>query len=286
MKFEIGPGGFTLAEILKELALTHQTGVLKLSTPSKEGVIWLRAGSPIHAAAASLEGVDALYALGQLKEGWAVFEPGEVADKVTIDQEFPGIQEFIERRQVEVSALKWRLPPLTAILERSPELPRKGGLSIRRTDLQVLALFDGRRSLKDVLERSPLDEATTCQAVSWLLETELLLDPKSSQHRLERWVEWLSEVITRLGDDGLGRGYWLRRLKELISGRGDEPQLSRLLLLSEERIEPSHELNLAPEQIDRVFTALARDLRRAADEAYGRALARWKLKGLREWIRG
>jgi hypothetical protein len=175
VKFEIGPKGFTLIEILKELALTHQTGVLKLSTPSKEGTVWLRAGAPIHAAAASLKGVDALYALSQLKEGWAVFEPGEVADKVTIDQELPGIQGFIERRQAGVSALKSQLPPLTAILERSVELPREGGLSIRRTDLQVLALFDGRRTLKEVLEASPLDEATTYQAIHWLLEAGLLL---------------------------------------------------------------------------------------------------------------
>lgn len=190
----------------------------------------------------------------------------------------------IERRRLDPSILKWQLPPLSAILERSSELPQKGELSIRRTDLQVLALFDGRRTLKEVLERSPLDEATTCQAVAWLLEAELLVDPKSAQHRLERWARVLNEMIARLGDDGLGRGYWVSRLKELISAREDGVELFQLLLISEERVEPSYKLNPTPERIDRIFKSLVRDFLRAANEAYGWALVRWKLKELWEWL--
>ncbi len=177
MKYTIG-SDLKLKELLKNFTEKKETGLLKiLPAEDATGEIYLKEGRPVHAVFGILEGLDAVYALTRLETAEVLFEPFKKPKKETLPDGF-GIEELLEQRRIRLEEINKRMPPDDTVLLKSNELPSTGSLALRKTDWQVLLLFDGKRDLKSVHESSPLPPETTLQAIDWLLEAGLLIHPE------------------------------------------------------------------------------------------------------------
>lgn len=177
MKYTIGPD-LKLKELLKQFAQKAETGLLRIvPTEGNGGEIYLREGKPVHAVFGVLEGFDAIYALARLEAAEVLVEPFKKPGCETLSLE-KNIDELLEQRRIHLEEIKKRLPSFDTVLLQSDELPRRDSLALRRTDWQVLTLFDGHRTLKEVIKVSPLPEESTLQAIDWLLEAGLLIYPE------------------------------------------------------------------------------------------------------------
>jgi len=180
MRWTVG-ADMKLNELLENFSEKKETGLLKiLPADDTDGEIYLKEGRPVHAVFGILEGLDAVYALARVETAEVLFEPFKKPKKETLPGDV-GIEELLEQRRIKVEEIDKRLPPPDTILIKSDELPNAGSLVVRKTDWQVLLLFDGKRDLKSVLEISPLPPETTRQAVVWLIEAGLLIFPAGKE---------------------------------------------------------------------------------------------------------
>jgi hypothetical protein len=168
---------------LKNLARKKETGLVKIIPKGgKAGEVYLKKGRPVHAVFGIFEGLEAIYALVRVESAEAVFEAARKPPKESIPKGI-GINEILEQRQIRLDETRKRLPPFDTVLVKSNELPRPDSFALRKTDWQVLMLFDGRRNLTQIVERSRLPEETTLQSIDWLLETGLLIYSEANKKK-------------------------------------------------------------------------------------------------------
>lgn len=169
----------TVVDLLQTFEISKKSGTLTLKNGSRVGTVWFKEGKVLDAEVASLRGEEAVYRLLVWSE--ADFEVDftpvvreDIVESTTSSLVMEGL-----RRADDWGRLIEQLPPLDSVFEvahdklidRLSEIPDELN--------GILRLFDGKRSLSDIVDESPFEDLSTLSTLSKLY-FEGLLAPKGT----------------------------------------------------------------------------------------------------------
>ncbi len=164
-----------VVDLLQSAALGRKSGVLHLRTSEgRRAAIYLRNGKVIDAELGRLVAEDALYRLLVWTEGEFEFEPKQIRRKEVIEASSEALLFEGMRRLEEWGRLCEQLPPLGSVFEvdyrelgdRLSEIPDEIN--------SILRLFDGRRSLLQVVEDCDFGDLEALTVLSKLYFEKLI----------------------------------------------------------------------------------------------------------------
>lgn len=170
-----------VVDLLQTFEVSRKSGVAQLDNPELDSTakIFFRDGKVVDASLGKLTGEEAVYRALIWNEGVFQIEFAKVEVQDTIDASTQALLMEGMRRVDEWGRLLEALPPLTTVFEvDSGELLRR--LSEIPDELNgILRLFDGRRSLMQVVDASPFEDLSTLSTISKLYFEGLLVTTAS-----------------------------------------------------------------------------------------------------------
>jgi DNA-binding response OmpR family regulator len=175
-----------VVDLLQTFEVSRKSGVVHLNYSVQHAHIYFREGKIVDANLGRLRGEEAIYRVLIWNEADFEVEFSPVKNDDLIGTSTQGILMEGMRRVDEWGRLMEQLPSLTTIfeidhaqlLERLNEIPDELN--------GILRLFDGRRSLMDVVDESPFEDLSTLSTISKLYFEGLLLpsgDASDEAHR-------------------------------------------------------------------------------------------------------
>lgn len=186
----------TMIDLLQTIGREQRSGSLEIERSTRKGAVYFQEGNILDAQCGKLRGEDALYRLMLWPDG--NFRVQYYSNAGRADHILKNSGELLLEGIVRLEQwndLSAELPPLSSIYEadyqRLPDLlaqlPDEAGRLVR--------LFDGLRSLRDIVDDSPYDDITTLQIMSRLLSEDVLnrvsdseQDGQQAPSNLEAWL--------------------------------------------------------------------------------------------------
>ncbi|MBI3201207.1 MAG: response regulator [Myxococcales bacterium] len=208
-----------LVDIIQTFEVSRKSGEARISSGRVEAVIFFRDGKVVDARLGRLRGEEAIYraliwASGSFEVEFKAVSCDDVVPTTTQGLLMEGM-----RRVDEWGRLLEQLPPLSThfeidheqLVERLAEIPDELN--------GILRLFDGRRTLLDVVDDSPFEDLSTLSTVSKLFFEGLLVTSTSHAE------DTLDDVVPSADGDALP---FSRASGELVVGEvpGSEPKAS------------------------------------------------------------
>jgi hypothetical protein len=152
----------SLAEVLRLLAMSSQTGALILERRHFSASIFLQVGQIVHAACGSLEGLDALTEICEHGDASFAFSEGFIAPSRSL-ADYPNdkLIEKIKKRVDELAALR---SSILQPLDIPTYLPGRKvqGLVAKPDELSLLLLADGKRAVNEIAQMAVRDLGEVC----------------------------------------------------------------------------------------------------------------------------
>jgi len=166
-----------VVDVIQTIEISRKSGVIQfVGERGRQAAIYFRDGRVIDAEAGALQGEDAVYRLLTWSEGEFEVVFRTVRRREVIAMSSQGLLMEGMRRLDEWSRLFEQLPPLTHRFEVDTiELAARLG-DVPDDNNRILRLFDGKRTLLEVIDASDVGDLECLQAISRLYFEELLLD--------------------------------------------------------------------------------------------------------------
>ncbi len=166
-----------VVDVIQTIEISRKSGVIQfVGEHGRQAAIYFRDGKVIDAEAGTLQGEDAVYRLLTWNEGDFEVVFRTVRRREVIQTSSQGLLMEGMRRLDEWSRLLEQLPPLTHRFEiDTPALAARLG-EIPDDNNKILRLFDGKRSLLEVIDASDFGDLECLQAVSRLFFEDMLID--------------------------------------------------------------------------------------------------------------
>jgi CheY-like chemotaxis protein len=164
-----------VVDLLQTFEVSRKSGIVHLFFESGDAHIYFRDGKVIDAALGTLVGEEAVYRALLLNDGTFEVEFCRVENPAVIEASTQGLLMEGMRRVDEWGKLMESLPPLSTVFEvHSGELLER--LNEIPDELNgILRLFDGRRTLMQVVDASPFEDLSTLSTISKLYFEGLLV---------------------------------------------------------------------------------------------------------------
>ncbi len=166
-----------LVDLVQTLMLGRKSGALRVLSDGREATVWFRDGRVIDCELGQAQGERAFHRLLELQEGEFGIDFGPVERDGRIDGSTQSLLMEGMRRLDEKARLLEALPPLGDVLEVDAALLSERLEEIPDDVNEVLRLFDGRRSLTEVVADCEGDDLGTLTVVSKLWFEGLLRAP-------------------------------------------------------------------------------------------------------------
>ena len=277
MGFEIDFNEFNLGDVLQFLTRVKKTGVLKIRG-KVNGEIYLRDGLVLHATDGSQKGTEALLNLSFVELNKGNFELGVMPPEQTISMEIGKLSEGIEKRRIEFEEIKRNLPPMDAVLAKSPK-ELESAVALRRSDWQILALIDGKRKLSEVIAKSKLGGYEATKIVAWVKEQGLVYEPEEAGRIMSGLTGYLEVLFKDFGKNGL---VLLKRWGGLNPAN---KEIVQALHIDEALLKVTPKAPLNPEVIGKFFKSFEDFMENAGPEIYGRLLFKKKFENFKEKVK-
>ncbi len=192
---------FLLGDVLQFLTRVNKTGVLRV-VGKDSGEVFLENGVVVHARDNFGKGMTALLNLsfGELESGQ--FIPDVNAPERSISGDFGKLTETLDKRRIEFMEIRKKLPPVNTVLVKSTK-DLESAVALRRTDWQILALVDGKRTLGEVIAESKIGGYEATKTVIWLKEQGLIYAPQEVEKVMSGLIEFLGVLFDVFGKNGL-----------------------------------------------------------------------------------
>jgi len=166
-----------VVDVIQTIEISRKSGVIQfVGERGRQAAIYFRDGRVIDAEAGALQGEDAVYRLLTWSEGEFEVVFRTVRRREVIKVSSQGLLMEGMCRLDEWSRLFEQLPPLTHRFEVDTiELAARLG-DVPDDNNRILRLFDGKRTLLEVIDASDVGDLECLQAISRLYFEELLLD--------------------------------------------------------------------------------------------------------------
>lgn len=156
--------GDAVLDAARSLAAMQQSGVIVIETESEAGTIYFESGEIVDAGFRGLRGQDALWKLLDVSKGTFDVEGYSPPNERTIEATSTALLSEANRRRTIGRHLKKHLGSSQQVFALVP-LTREQLVGLGKIDTQLLALFDGKRTLKQVVGESMLDEFTALSQI-------------------------------------------------------------------------------------------------------------------------
>ena len=178
-----------VVDLLQTFEVSRKSGVVHLSSDKQQAHVYFRDGKIVDANLGKLRGEEAIYRILIWNEADFEVEFTQIKNEDIIGTSTQGILMEGMRRVDEWTRLLEQLPPLSTIfeidhaqlLERLNEIPDELN--------GILRLFDGHRSLMDVVDESPFEDLSTLSTISKLYFEGLLIQLADAQEAPEHDTE-------------------------------------------------------------------------------------------------
>lgn len=171
-----------VVDLIQTFEVSRKSGVVHLTNGTQQAKVSFREGKVIDAELGRLRGEEAIYRALIWNDGTfeVEFRPVDGEDAMTTSTQ--GLLMEGMRRVDEWGRLLEQLPPLTtvfevdhaALVERLNEIPDELN--------GILKLFDGKRTLIDVVDESPFEDLSTLSTISKLYFEGLLVPVADDEH--------------------------------------------------------------------------------------------------------
>ena len=276
--FEINLKEFILGDILQFLARVKKTGVLKISG-STSGEIYIKDGLVVHATDGVDKGVEALINLSFLESDKGSFETEVDSPEQTISEDLGKLTENIEKRRIEFQEIKKKLPPMDTVLCKSTR-DLESAVALRRTDWQVLARIDGKRTLGDIIAESKIGSYESTKTITWLQEQGLIYDSAEAERVVSELTKFLGVLFEDFGKNGFT---WLKNWSDIDS---DNKKIVDSLKINEETYEIEPVVELTSSEIKEALGNFKEYIQTAGRKSYGKVLFKKKWQGFIKKIEG
>jgi len=180
-----------VVDLLQTFEVSRKSGVARVSDGRREAKVYFRDGKVVDAELGRLRGEEAVYRALILNSGDFEVEFCPVLNEDIIPTSTQGLLMEGMRRVDEWGRQLEQLPPLDTIFEVDHEQLVERLNEVPDELNAILRLFDGRRTLLDVIDESPFEDLSTLSTVSKLFFEGLLV---VSQRTPEEDVVPSSEV--------------------------------------------------------------------------------------------
>ncbi|MCS6902505.1 MAG: DUF4388 domain-containing protein, partial [Myxococcales bacterium] len=161
-------------DLLQTFEVSRKTGVLLLTHQGQGAKIFFREGKVIDAELGRLRGEEAVYRTLLWTNGHFEVHFGTVPNEDIIECSTQGLLMEGMRRVDEWHRMLEQLPPLNTIFEVDPTLLLERLNEIPDELNGILRLFDGRRTLMQVVDASPFEDLSTLSTITKLFFEGLL----------------------------------------------------------------------------------------------------------------
>ncbi len=184
-----------MVDLLQTFEVSRKSGVARVFDSRREAKIYFRDGKVVDAELGRLRGEEAVYRSLILNTGEFEVEFCPVQNEDIIPTSTQGLLMEGMRRVDEWGRQLEQLPPLETIFEVDHEQLVERLNEVPDELNAILRLFDGRRTLLDVIDESPFEDLSTLSTVSKLFFEGLLV---VSQRTPEEDVVPMSEMDVSL----------------------------------------------------------------------------------------
>jgi len=274
---------FSVSEMLFLFSHFKKSGCLHIRGPEKEGDIYLLDGNAIHAALGGASGVEAIYNLCLELSGTLSFDPRGETKERSVSESADKLVAEGERRRVELKDVLTKLPPFDIVLIRTPHPPEQTTITIRRSDWAILALVDGRRSIKTIVDESKMGMLDVLKALSWLLSKGLVLDPQAVDRALRDKVRIVNALIVEYGGpDPEVQKPWIQFVEETMPAADLSGKVPKYLKFGYGILGVSEgtKNDISPEEVDAFVEKLVRKVNERAISEFGPILAKHKYQAV------
>lgn len=272
--FDVNLKEFLLGDILQFLARVKKSGVLKVEG-GVTGEIYMKDGLVIHATDGSEKGMEALLSLSFVELETGSFESGVIAPEETISEDVGKLTDNIEKRRIEFEEIKKKLPPMETIYTKSTR-DLESAVALRRTDWQILALINGKRSLGDIIAESKIGGYEAAKTVTWLRDQGLILDPAESGRIMSSVLSFLDILLKDFGKNGLN---WMKQWAE---EDGANKKILDAVNINEETLEIIPAGELTTSEIEKGIETLLKYIETKGPKLYGKVLFKKKWQGFKK----
>ncbi|MDX2053737.1 MAG: response regulator [Polyangiaceae bacterium] len=164
-----------VVDLLQTFEVSRKSGVARVADGPREVRVYFRDGRVVDAVMGRLRGEEAVYRALLWTEGTFEVEFCPVSNEEVVSTSTQGLLMEGMRRVDEWGRLSEQLPPTTAVFEVAHEQLLERLNEIPDELNAILKLFDGKRSLLDVVDESPFEDLSTLQTVSKLFFEGLLV---------------------------------------------------------------------------------------------------------------
>jgi hypothetical protein len=269
--FEINLKKFALGDVIQFLAHVKKSGVLKVKG-GVGGEIYLKEGLVVHATDGNEKGMDALLNLSFVDLETGSFEPDVAPAEETISEDLGKLTETIEKRRIEFQEIKKKLPPMETIFAKSTK-DLESAVALRRTDWQILALIDGRRTLSEVMTESKIGGYEGTKTIIWLKEQGLIYDPREAERVMAKLTNFLEVFFADFSKNGLN---WLYAWVDLDA---KNKNVKDALDINEETFEITPIAELSAQDIEEALESIKAYIKSEGPKMYGKVLFKKKLQG-------
>jgi DNA-binding response OmpR family regulator len=164
-----------MVDIIQTFEVSRKSGEARIASDRMEAVIQFRDGKVVDARMGRLRGEEAVYRALIWSSGTFEVEFKPVSSEDVISTSTQGLLMEGMRRVDEWGRQLEQLPPLSTVFEINHEELVERLAEIPDELNGILRLFDGRRTLSDVVDDSPFEDLSTLSTVSKLFFEGLLI---------------------------------------------------------------------------------------------------------------
>jgi CheY-like chemotaxis protein len=174
-----------VVDLLQTFEVSRKSGIARISDGRREALFYVREGKVVDASLGRLRGEEAVYRALIWNSGTFEVEFQPVSNEDIIPTSTQGLLMEGMRRVDEWGRLLEQLPPLDTVFEVDHEQLIERLNEIPDELNGILRLFDGRRTLLDVVDESPFEDLSTLSTVTKLYFEGLLVigsKPAEEEH--------------------------------------------------------------------------------------------------------
>lgn len=278
---------FNLSEIIYLLAHFQKTGVITVKAGKNYGEIYFDKGRAVHAVVGDIKGSEAIYNLCLESSGEIKFTSGTKAHEETIQEGADALLQEGDRRRLEMAEIIKTLPPFDTVLVRTSQAPEEAAITIRRSDWTILALVNGKKDIRAIIDESKLGVLEVIKTLSWFLAKNLVVDPLEVERIFKQKIGLINLLLEEFGVKGTGVGPWMELAKATLTQADKEGRMSRYIEFTGYgvKLNEAKKSDLGKEEVAAIWNQVAEAIHQKGIKEFGPILAKHKYQTVQNLVK-